>query len=477
MRTYTIKIHNIFIIFLCGFLVFSCREDLPVNIYSKGELQIYLQANNNKDQVLIKDPISIVEGEFAANDNDLFFAVSTREVSTDTHLTIGIETDSAVIGRYKNEYGKKLPLLPQSSYSLPETITIPAGKSISDKMLAIKWKSPSEIKDRNATYLIPLSIKSMDNKNAILTSNRNTIFIEVKFQEVSYSLNIKTGKTFEDVNFNKAGGTVVLKETKPIIAATLNSPINKDLALAVSIDNSLVTAYNTTHGTQFEALPENTYKLSGTSINIAKDSKVSDDLGIEFTSAISQLDITKQYLLAVKTTTQVNIPSTNNIVYLKINIALNNITSNVPITGTAIDRTNWSVQSDSEYNSEYNSEYIASKMLDGDYNTGWVSNFNGNASVILDMKESNALKGFSITPTYLYNGVYKLFPSSMVIYTSSDGTTWLKQGIYENNKSVNGDQNNPYFGWISFVESVNARYIKFSEIAGFKGIGEIKGIK
>lgn len=473
MRTYTLKIHNILIIFLCGFLVFSCREDLPVNIYSKGELQIYLQANNNKDQVLIKDPISIVEGEFSASDNDLFFAVSTREVSTDTHLTIGVETDSAVIGRYKKEYGKKLPLLPQSSYSLPETMVIPAGKSISDKMIAVTWKSPSEIKDRKATYLIPVSIKSMDNKNAILTSNRNTIFVEVRFNEVSYSLSTKTGKAFEEVNFNKAGSTLVLKDAKPLISATLNNSINKDLPLTVSIDNSLVTTYNTTHGTQFEVLPENTYKLSGTSITIAKNSKSSDEVGIEFTSAMSQLDIAKQYLLAVKTTTQANIPSTNNIVYLKVNIVLNNITSNVPITGTPIDRKNWSVQSDSDYNSEY----LASKMLDGDYSTGWISNFNGNANVILDMKESNALKGFSITPTYLYNGVYKLFPSRMVIYTSSDGTTWLKQGIYENNTSVNGDQNNPYFGWISFVESVNARYIKFSEIGSFEGIGEIKGIK
>lgn len=70
-------------------------------------------------------------------------------------------------------------------------------------MLAITWKDPSVLKDKNATYLLPVSIKSMDNKDATLTSNRNTIFVEVRFAEVSYSLRTKTGTTSEDVILKK----------------------------------------------------------------------------------------------------------------------------------------------------------------------------------------------------------------------------------------------------------------------------------
>lgn len=105
---------------------------------------------------------------------------------------------------------------------------------------------------------------------------------------------------------------------------------------------------------------------------------------------MSQLDITKQYLLPVKSTSQINLPTTNDVVYLKISISVNNINSNIPATGTIIDRNNWSVQA----NSEYDIENTASMMLDGDNRTGWLAGSGENATVILDMGQSNMLKGF-----------------------------------------------------------------------------------
>jgi hypothetical protein len=157
-------------------------------------------------------------------------------------------------------------------------------------MLALTWKDPSVIKDKNATYLLPISIKSMDNKDATLTSNRNTIFLEVKFNEVSYNLKTKAGQNSEDIIFNKAGSTAVIKGANPLLSASLNSPINTDLSIKVSADNSLIAAYNTANGTQFLALPENTYKLSTTSLNISKNNISSNELEIQFTNEISLLD-------------------------------------------------------------------------------------------------------------------------------------------------------------------------------------------
>ncbi|MCT3946361.1 DUF1735 domain-containing protein [Elizabethkingia anophelis] len=472
MKKYTVNIYSIVILFLWSLLLFSCREDETTSNSSKDALQIYLQANNNKDQAIINAPVSILQGKFVADNSDLFFAVATREVSKNTQLTVIPDSDPALIERYKKQYGKTLPLLPQGSYSLPETINIPAGKSISEKMLTITWKDPSVLKDKNATYLLPVSIKSMDNKDATLTSNRNTIFVEVKFAEVSYSLKTKAGKTSEDIFLKKAGNTVITKDTNPILIASLNTGVNTDVPIKVNIDNSLVSTYNTTNGTQFQILPENTYKLSTTTLNIPKNNISSNELEIQFTDAMSQLDITKQYLLPVKSTSQINLPTTNDVVYLKISISVNNINSNIPATGTIIDRNNWSVQA----NSEYDIENTASMMLDGDNRTGWLSGSGENATVILDMGQSNMLKGFSIIPTYFY-GSYPLFPSSIVVYTSNDGINWARQGIYENDRAAGGNPQNPYTGWITFIEPVNARYVKFDEIESFAGIGELNAIK
>ncbi|MCL1671405.1 BT_3987 domain-containing protein [Elizabethkingia ursingii] len=472
MKTYKINTYSIIFISLWSFLLFSCREDDNTVTSSKDALQIYLQANNNKDQVLINSPIPILQGKFLADNNDLFFAVATREVTSNTQLTVTAESDTSFIEAYKKQYGKTLPLLPSGAYSIPETINIPAGKSISEKMLALTWKDPSVIKDKNATYLLPVSIKSMDNKNATLTSNRNTIFVEVKFNEVSYSFKTLTGKTTDNVLFNKAGNTVLINGTNPKLSASLNSIINTDTSVKVSVDNSLISAYNSTNGTQLQMLPENTYKLSTTSLNIVKGSTSSNELEIQFTSAMAQLDIQKQYLLPIKSSMQSGLPTTNDVVYLKISIFLNNVNSGTPIVGSIIDRSNWSVTTSSQYQPEYS----ASMMLDGDASTGWLSSFANSSAVTLDMGTALTLKGFSLTPTYFY-GVYDFLPQNFTVYTSNDGVNWTKQGTYENDGNIGGSPEDPYIGWITFIEPVKTRYVKFDNISSFKGIGELNAIE
>ena len=121
MKKYTVNIYSIVILFLWSLLLFSCREDETTSNSSKDALQVYLQANNNKDQAIISAPISILQGKFVADNSDLFFAVATREVSKNTQLTVIPDSNPALIERYKKQYGKTLPLLPQGSYSLPET--------------------------------------------------------------------------------------------------------------------------------------------------------------------------------------------------------------------------------------------------------------------------------------------------------------------------------------------------------------------
>ncbi|PUB26388.1 F5/8 type C domain-containing protein [Elizabethkingia sp. YR214] len=471
MKAYKINIYSILFISLWSFLLFSCREDDTTVASSKDALQIYLQANNNKDQVLISTPILILQGKFLADNNDLFFAVATREVTSNTQLTITAESDTSFIEAYKKQYGKTLPLLPSGAYSIQETINIPAGKSMSDKMLSLTWKDPSLIKDKNATYLLPVSIKSMDNKNATLTSNRNTIFIEVKFSEVSYSFKTLAGKTTDDVIFKKAGNIVLINGANPKLSVSLNSIINTETLIKVGVDNSLIGAYNNTNGTQFQMLPENTYKLSTASLNIAKGKTLSNELEIQFTDAMAQLDTQKQYLLPVKSSMQSGLPTTNDIVYLKINIFITNFNSGTPVVGSTIDRSNWSVTTSSEYQPEYN----ASMMLDGDTNTGWLSGLNSSA-VTLDMGTIHTLKGFSLTPTY-FNGSYALFSQNFTVYTSDDGINWTKQGAYENNENIGGSPQAPYIGWISFIEPVRTRYVKFDNISSLQGIGEFNAIE
>ncbi len=69
MKAYKINIYSILFISLWSFLLFSCREDDTTVTSSKDALQIYLQANNNKDQVLISTPIPILQSKFLADNN------------------------------------------------------------------------------------------------------------------------------------------------------------------------------------------------------------------------------------------------------------------------------------------------------------------------------------------------------------------------------------------------------------------------
>ncbi|MCT4217186.1 DUF1735 domain-containing protein [Elizabethkingia anophelis] len=479
MKTYKIHTHNFLLILLWSMLLFSCREDQTPVFSQKEALQIYLQANNNKDQVIVSSPISILQGKFVADNSDLFYAVATRDVTQNTQLIISADSDPALIERYKSQYGKTLPLLPQGSYTLPETISIPAGKNISDKTLSITWKDPSVLKDKNATYLLPVSIKSIDNKDATLTSNRNTIFVEVKFNEVTYSFKTLAGKTSDNVvlNMTKSGYTEIIGNN-PTFSVSLNTTINIDSQVKVSIDNSLIAAYNTANGKQLLALPENMYTLNKTSLSIPKGKTVSDILEIQFTAAASQLNKQSQYLLPVKTVSQNAIPASNDVVYLIIRIEENNIKSGIAVSGNTISRNNWSVKADSNFDPQGNA---ASTMIDGDNNTGWISQYGGSsAQVILDMKTTHTLKGLSITPTYLYN-YYEFFPKNITIYTSTDGTNWTKQGIY-NNQTAGGSSQKPYIGWIAFITPVNTRYVKFDfiitdETFGIVGIGELNAIE
>lgn len=478
MKIYKTTTYSISILFLWS-LLFSCREEENADISSKDALQVYLQASNNKDQAIISSPVSILQGKFATDSNDLFYAVATREVTKNTQLIVSADSDPILIERYKNQYGKTLPLLPKDSYTLPETISIPAGKSISDKMLAITWKDPSAIKDKNATYILPISIKSMDNKDATLTSNRNTIFLEVKFNEITYSFKTVTGKTSDNIILNKSkSGFTEIGGNNPTLSASLNTSINIDSQVKISIDNSLIAAYNIANGKQLLALPENMYTLNKTSLNIPKGKTVSDILEIQFTTTASQLNNQSQYLLPIKTVSQNAIPTSNDVVYLIISIEENNIRSGAAVSGNTISRNNWSVKTDSNYDPQGNG---AATMIDGNNSTGWISNYeDSSAQVILDMKTIHTLKGLSITPTYLYD-FYVLFPKNITIYTSTDGTNWVKQGTYSN-QTAGGSSQTPYIGWITFIDSVTTRYIKFDfiitdEVFGMVGIGELNAVE
>ena len=147
MKTFNINIYSIIFISLWSFLLFSCREDDTTVASSKDALQIYLQANNNKDQVLISTPIPILQGKFLADNNDLFLLLLPEKLQV-THNQPSLLSPTSPLSKPIKTIRKTLPLLPKGSYSIPEIINIPAGKSMSDKMLALTWKDPSVIKDK-----------------------------------------------------------------------------------------------------------------------------------------------------------------------------------------------------------------------------------------------------------------------------------------------------------------------------------------
>lgn len=186
----------------------------------------------------------------------------------------------------------------------------------------------------------------------------------------------------------------------------------------------------------------------------------------------------KVYLLPVEVVEDGNpdmppVDEDRGVAYIRLTVVENNIDgSNSGLEGTPMDRTGWSVTVSSVYGSG-----VGDQMLDGNAATAWTSNSDQTHEVVLDMGASRQVKGFLITPNYVYRSENI---TKMNVYSSLNGTDWKLEGLY-NGTAPSGSAANPDIKTIRFYRAVNARFFRFeileSNGQSYTGIGELNGVE
>lgn len=241
-----------------------------------------------------------------------------------------------------------------------------------------------------------------------------------------------------------------------------------------------VAEYNAANGTEYEALPDGLLTLQIPEVTIDEETTLPASEGTSVTLSIypgdnaskqvvsaaitsdqtvlAKLDLSKQYMAAVKMTevtkgdAKIGV-SASNISYITVNLAevYINETSGATPTGTLLsvaDRSGW-VGTPGDGAAEWYS--WSNPFRDSSYNFG---NYPKGSTIVIDMQKVNTFDG--IYSTYFYNNAtYAIFKTGTEILISEDGSNWQSLGSVSR-----------VTGTVVLYAPVSARYIKIILGAG-----------
>ncbi len=474
------RLNKIFIgagvIALCLMLLFSCKKDNSNMVYSQRPasknlfLSISGTGNLNRTQKIAV--LSTASGTAAVGLN------LTLPSSTD--ITATVDVDTTKVKTYNAANNTQFYVLPAASYALQAPangLTIKAGNLFSADSVKVSFKNLAGLRASN--YLLPLTITRVSgNASAILSDSVKTVYLNITLTDVKQpvvSLAIAGGSS---TTVTYPVGTKGAANAIPLSVQI--SPASPDnITVNTVVDNTLVAGY----GTGFTPFPDGSYSLSSaTSVITAGQLTASASLNINIPD-LSKFDGTKTYLLPVSISSVSGDPYTltgNKTVYLQLNFSNLNNSSNTSAGGTRIlGRQGWAASSSGSFDgTPYGgSNYIASNAIDGNNGTDWVSDYfsGGNSSITIDMSTVYHIKTIAYNKAYsniLLNYGLDTYPSSVKIYTSTDGTTWSSQGIYQPVSGQGGSTTDPVINYINFFNAITARYVRL-EVANGKGFSEI----
>jgi len=291
--------------------------------------------------------------------------------------------------------------------------------------------------------------------------------------EVSKNLSVYNVIPYNSYTFLSPIG-IVRDSVKNGFGAILASAFGTDVVVVAKIDTSEATvmAYDSLFNVHYPVLPPGLFTIMGSGQLHIKAGQIlsSDSLYVQLGNLQNIPDSNQQYAIPIllqSTTAGAVLASKLMFERVSLNIIYNNIDpSNNGLTGTTMDRTNWSVTS----NDPADDYKMASYMLDGDVNTGWIST--GvilPTSLVLDMSTSNTVNGFTfitLSPGYNYD-IY-----GFRLQSSNDGVLWKQVGNWTGDGSNNT---------IKFIVPVTARYFKFivtktADYYNNLGLAELNGI-
>lgn len=458
--------HNLISLLVCLLcLAYGCSEDDEKQLRPKEQVLIYMHGDHHKNQVHRSVPL-FRNGETLIGDTiPLVHIQSTRAVPSTQQVAIEYTGNQEAIEEYKLETGDSLSLLSTEAFTIiANQFTLEEGDNKSSEPISIVLSGDfASHVEPDEKYLLPISI-SEKNRSSFFSSNRRKIYGIISFPKLSAS--VQPSSNTIDILSPPSGDS----EIKPPIvnlSVNLEQKLLTEHTFTLEVDNSLVDEFNQQNNTSFNELPADTYDVDE-SIQIPAGSLTST---AEFLlTNVDELENGKEFIVPIRISEDSGAlylsDEDHQIVFLKISKRFQNVMVADPSSnGQEIERSTWTMQGTTSFGATRN-------LIDDQYESYWAA-FHNAPELIININEEKKLNGLKLSPLYLNGSVLANYvPSTMEIYSSSDGVNWQFQGLYSS-PPVSGTPAQPDFFNIKFIEPVEASMIRFEFPPTTAGLSEV----
>jgi len=477
---------------------FGCKKD-NLSLYQEvaNEFSNYLSSN-------IGSATAMKLGDTTVNNRTLIPAglPVLLESAASEDIQVQGKIDVSLLSVYDSLQHTKSPIFPEDAFGLSNDgkITVKSGSATSSDSLMVELKKATRLK-HNETYLVPIKLKILSGNSKLKSSY---MFVKMKVLITPSLVRMGVFK-FENKFYDArprgyyciAGNIIVTRINKDddgnkkyMFSARINHPLDVEsqAGIRVNTTDSVQTWFEKVKFEKYTRIPESAIKILKPTVNIAKgetDSRDSFQVQIDY----QQLKPSDQNQLAI---IELENSSDNKLVependlgskYAFIIVKLleyqtgNVAYPNTVLEGNKMNTSSWKLKTEVNDN---NKDFPASNMLDGNISTIWKGSGSSPQDITIDFGKTETVKGFVFTPSY--NGSYDIYYNfaKMEVYSSDNGTTWKKEGIF-----IAGDidwqssAERPDRKKLRFINPVSAKFIKLSIIESSFGnpyISELEGI-
>ncbi|QQT26004.1 BT_3987 domain-containing protein [Sphingobacterium spiritivorum] len=413
-----------------------------------------------------------------------FPVVLTRAFGQDIQVTATIDT--SLLAEYDRVNKTKSPVIPAGAFFLKNNgqIRIPAGQERSADSVQLSLGDGAANLDFTKQYVVPVRLIST-NTNVPLSTNRQVMYMRITFNRIMTQLIDVPANRLIPITINRTPSGDVIKGNLNISAA-VNIAFSQNLSVALQARPDLLTVYNQTNQTNYQAFPANTFTFNPGSASITSGSlKATTPISLLLNNTTA-FESGKSYLLPVGITDEGPVAphETQGLAYFKVDVQIQNINPDNPTpSGSRVDRSAWTAMASST-----DTDYAPGEpelVFDNDAATGWHSEFAfGTKPAVLftvDMHNQKSIRGFTFIPKYwdFYGSGYISAITEMRVESSNDGINWTPQGSYAGSMPE-GTATNPELRNVSFYTPVQARYFRFT-ITGYgdyaAGFGELNAFE
>ncbi|MEG2491419.1 MAG: glycoside hydrolase family 18 [Alistipes sp.] len=385
-----------------------------------------------------------------------------------TETNIALKVDNSLIAPYNDYNYTEYQSLDPALVTISAPLHFAAKALVTDAPVTVSIPDFSTIKD--GEYMVPIVVDFSNNPQFSINTNKNVKYLIIKKQTVQNEVSIVGANVLANTVVAILADGTIAGTVQKNISATLNYKASEATSFSLVVDQTLISAYNTLHGTNYGAVAAADITLTSP-ITVNKGEKTTSTASVSMANP-NKLPA-KESMIAVRLDVkkeQIDYVANEKfeVFYLLISQKETNIEEGVTsIDGTPIaDMSGWGYSVDG-----YTSGLTENNMFNGN-NTelGWYSSELGMYTVNVDMAKSQHIIGWRMSPILGDAGytVLRLYN----IQTSVDGKTWTRQS-YTDVVAIGAVVNR--WQYVKFIKPVDCRYVRmqYNNAAGSSSNGWI----